>query len=317
MRGEVDPIGVGQLCSTLRRLRPDVVHMHTSHAHTLGVIASLLTGIGRRIVSRRVDFSIHRHRFGLSSFKYRRGVDRYIAISRAVRAALVEDGIPEERISLVYSGVDPSRFVGGDGRKAREELRVEPHAPLVGTVAHFGWHKSIETLIAAAEHIIAAVPEAVIAIIGDGDLRPGLEAERERSPVRDRIVMPGFRDNVADYLRAFDVFTMPSVMEGLCTSILDAFAVRVPVAACAAGGIPELVEDGVTGLLCEPRNPRALAQVIIRLLKDRALARNLAEGGHRKVLSSFTHDSMVDGTIAVYRDVLDRVSHANGRAGTP
>lgn len=302
MRGEWDLAAVRRLARLFSRDRPDVVHMHTSHAHTLGVLASRFAGVGRRIVSRRVDFSIHRHPLSLSGLKYRFGVDRYVAVSHAVAEVLVRDGIPRERIRVVHDGVDPARFVGGDGGKARADLGVPAGAPLVGTLAHFGWHKSLETLIAAAGDVVAAVPDAWIAIVGDGRLRPMLEAERAKSPARERVLLPGFRSNVADFLAAFDLFVMPSVMEGLCTSIMDAFAVGLPVVACRAGGIPELVEDGVTGSLVEPRRPRELAAAIVRMLGDVALRRRVTAGGRAKLLAEFTHDSMVEATLAVYRE---------------
>jgi len=304
MRGEWDLVAIRRLGLLLRREKPDVVHMHTSHAHTLGVLASKWTGIGRRVVSRRVDFSIHRHALSLSGWKYGLGVDRYVAISQAVRAQLVKDGVAGDRIDVVPSGVDPDRFLGGDGPKARAELGVPAGAPLVGTLAHFGWHKSLETLIQAAEKIVAAFPDAWIALVGDGDQRPLLEAEREKSPVKERILMPGFRANVADYLAAYDVFAMPSVKEGLCTAILDAFAVGLPVVAARAGGIPELVEDEATGLLVETRDPGALASAIVRVLHDEPLRRKLACGGRARLLARFTNDAMVEGTLQVYRDLL-------------
>jgi glycosyltransferase involved in cell wall biosynthesis len=304
MRGEWDLAAVRRIGALLRRDRPDVVHMHTSHAHTLGVLASRWTRIGRRIVARRVDFSIHRHALSLSGIKYRYGVDRYVAISEAVRDQLVKDGVRADRISLVPSGVDPKRWLGGDGAKARADLGVPAGAPLIGTLAHFGWHKSLETLIAAAEPIVAAVPEAWIAIVGEGDLRPLLEAERAKSRVKERVLLPGFRTNVADFLAAFDLFVMPSVMEGLCTAILDAFAVGVPVVASRAGGIPELVLHERTGLLVEPRRPEELARAIVRLLQDEPLRRRVVDGGRARLLERFTTDAMVDGTLRVYRELL-------------
>src|SRR5262249_36588863 len=161
-----DGLAIAALAKLLRRERPDLLHMHTSHAHTLGVLASKWTGIARRIVSRRVDFSIHRHALSISGLKYRYGVDRYVAISQGVFDQLARDGVDPRRISIVPSGVDPAQFLGGDGARARASLGVPERAPLIGTLAHFGWHKSLETLIAAAEHVVAELPDAWIAIVG-------------------------------------------------------------------------------------------------------------------------------------------------------
>jgi glycosyltransferase involved in cell wall biosynthesis len=310
MRGEWDLLAVRRLARTLRAERPDLIHMHTSHAHTLGVLASIATGIGRRIVARRVDFSIHRHALSLSGWKYRFGVDRYIAVSGAVRDQLVKDGLAASRISVVHDGVDPTRFQAGDAARARADLAVPAGVPLIGCVAHFAWHKSLETLIAAAADVVAALPDARIALIGDGDLRPMLEEERARSRARDRILMPGFRANVGDFLAAFDVFVMPSVMEGLCSSIMDAFAAGRPVVACRAGGIPEVVEDGETGLLVEPRRPTELAAAIVRMAGDAALRARVTARALERLHAGFTHDTMVEGTLAIYRELLGRAATA-------
>ncbi|MBL8841419.1 MAG: glycosyltransferase [Planctomycetes bacterium] len=304
MRGEWDLPAVARLSALLRARRPDIVHMHTSHAHMLGVLASKWTGIGKRVVSRRVDFTIHRHRFSLSGIKYGHGVDRYIAISAAVREQLVKDGVRRERVALVHSGIDPARVRGGDAARARADLGVPMGVPLIGTIAHFGWHKSLETLIEAAAPIVAALPDARVVLIGDGNLRPELEAVRAKSPVAERVLMPGFRANVADFLAAFDLFVMPSVMEGLCTSILDAFAVGVPVVACRAGGIPELVLDGSTGRLVAPRDPPALAAAIVAALRDDGARARWVTAARDHLAARFTHDAMVEGTLAVYRELL-------------
>lgn len=274
--------------------------MHDSHAHAVGVFGSKLARVARRIVSRRVEF----HRKGLSALKYRFGVDRYVAVSDAVRDILIEDGVAAERVAVVHDGVDPGRFDGGDGARVRKELGVPANAPLVGTVAHFSENKSLETLVRAAGRILDGVPSVYILLLGDGERRPMLASEREASPARDRILMPGFRENVGDFLAAFDLFVMPSRTEGLCSSILDAFAQRVPVVATRAGGIPELVEHERSGLLCEPEQPDKLADNVIRLLTDHGLARRMSETAYAGLRSRFTHDAMVEGTLQVYRDVL-------------
>ena len=175
---------------------------------------------------------------------------------------------------------------------------------MVGTVAHFGWHKSLESLIDAAAAVVAASPDAHVVLVGDGDQRPKLERHHRESPVADRIHFAGFRPNVADYLAAFDVFVMPSVMEGLCTSILDAFAVERPVVACRAGGMPELVEHESTGLLAEPANPPALAAAVTRLLGDSELRDRVVRNASEKLESHFTHEAMIDGNLEVYRELL-------------
>jgi len=305
MRAEWDPLAILRLRSLIERRAVDVVHMHTSHAHFLGVIAARLAG--RRpatIVARRVDFSIHRHPFSLSGLKYRFGVDAYVAVSRAIKEVLARDGVDPGKIAVVHSGIDPSRLGGADGSRLREEFGLPRGTPVVGTVAHFAWHKGLEFLVDAAPLVARDVPGARIFIVGEGNLvRKIKERARERRAA-DHIVFTGFRPDVPDFLDLFDVFVMPSLMEGLCTSILDALILEKPVVASRVGGIPEIIEEGATGLLVPPGDGAALAAAIVRLLREPELGRELAARGREKVERDFSIAAMVEGNIRIYESVL-------------
>ncbi len=303
MRGELDPLALWRLVRVLNRRCPDVVHMHTSHAHSLGVVASRLARVGRRVVSRRVDFVPT----GLSAaVKYRVGVDRYLAITDAVRDVLIGAGVEPDRISLAPSGIDPARVEGGDGARARASWALGHDVPVVGTIAHFAWHKGLEYLVRAWPFVLADRPDARLVLVGRGEDEPKLRAEVERLGIGDRVAFAGFRDDVADVLAGFDVFALPSVMEGLGTSILDALAAHRPVVASRVGGIPEIIRDGETGLLVEPRDSDGLGRALGRLLSDPELRRSLARAGRQRVLERFTARAMVTATLAAYTDVLRR-----------
>lgn len=306
MRGEADLGAVLGLASLLRRVRPRVVHFHTSHAHTLGAMAAALLG-GRRprtVLTRRVDFSIFRHSFlGLNRWKYR-SVDRIVAISEAIRDVLLADGIDPRRIDLVPSGVDPARFDGVRPVDLRHELGLPPATRLVANVAHLADHKGQVYLVDAAPRILSACPDAAIIIIGEGELRDPLMARARDLGVAGRVLFPGFRTDVPGILRGIDIYVMPSHMEGLGTAVLDALCCALPVVAARAGGIPEIVRDRENGLLVPPRDPEALAAAVIGLLRDPALARALAARGPATVRDRFGVDRMVDGNVAVYRRLV-------------
>ena len=302
-RGEADPVGIARLRRTIRLWRPDIVHMHTSHAHTVGVLASRSARVGRTVVSRRVDFTIYRNALRLSWFKYRFGVDRYIAISRGVQEQMVRDGIPADRIRIVHSGIDLRRFDGARPHDYAAEFGFAPGTRIVLDVAAFGWHKAQEFLVRAAPHILAAFPETRIVLVGDGECEAAVRAEAQSLGLDREIVFTGFRDDVPSLLAGADCFVMCSVLEGLCTSLLDALALRRPAVGSAVGGIPEVLLDGVTGLLVPPRDPEALAAAVLRGLGDPALAARLGDEGRRHVEREFTLDTMVDGTLGVYREL--------------
>lgn len=303
-RGEADPTAVTRLRRLVRSWRPDVVHMHTSHAHTLGVLAARSAGVGRTVVSRRVDFTIYRNALRLSWLKYRFGVDRYVAISEGVRAQMLKDGIPAERIRIVHSGIDLTRFDGVKPHDYAAEFGLPRGAPVILDVAAFGWHKAQEVLVQATPAILAEAPQARVVFVGEGEEMEKVRAEAKRLGVDSRIIFTGFRTDVPSLLAGADVFVMCSVMEGLCTSLLDALALRRPAVGSAVGGIPEVLIDGVTGLTVPARDPAALSAAVLRVLHDRELSARLADAGRRHVEAKFTVDAMVEGTLAVYRELV-------------
>jgi len=318
MGGEWDLGAVRALRRIYADRGPGLAHMHTSHAHTLGCLARAGRARPLTAVSRRVDFSIYRNFLRLSWFKYRLLGDRYIAISRAVRDVLVRDGIPADRIEVVPSGVDVARLEAARPRDLRVELGLPPGAPLVGDVAAFGWHKAQEVLVEATPLLLARVPDAHVVLIGDGECRPRVEETARRLGILgSRVHFLGFRDDVPDVLGCLDVFVMSSVMEGLCTSALDAQAAGVPVVASAVGGLVEAVADGETGILVPPRDPAALAAATARVLLDGGLRSRLGAAGRTRVREGFSVKAMVKGTRAVYERMVRGEAPAPVRSPSP
>jgi len=306
MRGEVDPVAAWRIARHIRRNRVDILHMHTSHAHGLGVLVSMLTRAPGRVVHRRVDFSIFRNRLKLSRFKYRRGVDRYVAISLAVKAQMVEDGVPAHCISVVPSGIDAARLdnLHASRDTMRAALGLALDVPVVGCVAHLAWHKGQEFLVRAVPRLLERVPAARIIIVGEGERRSLLESEIQRLDVGGQVMLTGFREDVPALMQAFDVLAMPSVMEGLNTTLLDAQCLGIPVVASRVGGIPEAVKEGEGGVLVQPRNPVVLADALADLLGDRERRMELGRLGSVRVRKEFSVDRMVEGNLAVYHELL-------------
>ncbi len=311
MRGEVDPVAILTLARLLRDGRFSIVHAHTSHAHVLASIASALLGpIGPIVVvARRVDFSIYRRSFlGLNGLKYHYGVDRYVAVSHAIKRVLVNDGLPAERISVVHSGIDLARIDRAPVRtdEIRREWKVPEGDALVANVAHMADHKGQVYLVEAVPKILKERPNTTFAIVGDGELRGALEERARSLGVADRIRFPGFREDVPTILKALDVFVMPSHMEGLGTSVLDAMAAGAPVVGTEAGGMTEMLEHGVNGLVAPIRDSDSIARNVLRLLSARDEAKRFAERARRDVVERFSKEAMVGGTLRVYEELLAR-----------
>ena len=319
MHGEVDLPAAMAIARRVKVDRVDVVHMHTSHAHTLGVLGAALSGRRRpaTVVSRRVDFSIHKRRLlDFSRQKYTLGVDRILCVSDTIRKVLVADGLAPERLGVVHSGIDLSRFEGVVDRAAeyRKELGVPAGAPVIGNVAHCAPHKAQADLVAAVPAVLARQPEARVVIVGDGELRPALEAQAAELGVAGRVVFTGFRTDVPALLRWFDIFCLCSRQEGLGTTVLDALALRRPVVATSAGGIPEMIVSGRHGLLAPPGNPPALAQALLWMLEHPKQAAEMGAQGRARVEAEFTAERMALSTLEEYRRLLAPRGAASGAA---
>jgi glycosyltransferase involved in cell wall biosynthesis len=296
-RGDLWPPGILALARRLRREPGCVLLLHDPHAVSAGLLAVRLGRRAPLVAVRRVDFPL---RGPLSRAKYR-ACGRVIVVSRAIGSAMEAAGIGSDRLRLVYEGV-PDRPPQPGGREALAELGVPAGAPVVGNVAALTGHKDHATLLEAMALLRAEQPEARLVIAGEGELRGALEARARALGLEGRVVFAGFRRDLDRLLPAFSVFCLSSRLEGLGTSLLDAMAFGLPVVATAAGGIPEAVEDRVTGRLVAPRDPRSLAAALAESLGDERRRAAWGAAGRRLYLERFTAERMVDDTLRVVEE---------------
>ncbi len=292
-------LSFGALAGALAEARrgPALFHAHDAHSLTLAGFAARVTR-SPFVVTRRVDFPLRRPGLWASA-------DRVIAISEAVRRVLVGDGIPSSRIVTVHSGIDVERVRNTTAGAIRTELGVPDGARLAVSVGALVDHKDHATLIAAAAALRSRQPELHWVIAGEGELRSRLEGQIGRLGLQDRVHLPG---HVAEPLRLIataDVFVMSSKEEGLGTSVLDAMALGVPIAATSGGGIPEMLSGGA-GLLSEPGNAPALAASVDRLLREGPLRESVRRAATEKV-AEFSAEAMANGVLSVYRSVTESV----------
>jgi glycosyltransferase involved in cell wall biosynthesis len=303
-RGEWDVAAIQSAVRMLRAFGPDVAHLHSAHAHTLGVAAARLANRPAVVVSRRVDFAIASTPW--SWLKYRLPVDRYLCISRGVMSVMRRGGVPQDRLALVPSGV---AFASPDELQAAPSLRAElglaTEVPLIGTVAALAPHKNHADLMRAAAIVTRVNPDVHFVWLGEGECRPALESMRRELGLEARVHLLGFRPGARATIPQFEVFALASYLEGLCTSIIDAQSLGVPVVATETGGIPDLIEDRVSGRLVPARDPAALAAALLETLADPAPAAAWAEEAGRRV-RGFSADRMVERTLEEYLRLAPR-----------
>ena len=321
-RTEMDLSAAWRLARVVKRLGPDIIHAHDAHAVAMASLALSLGASSTKsgcapapglVASRRVDFHIKGNAF--SRWKHRQ-VDCFIAASEAIRRMLVADGVPADRAVTVHEGIDVDHVLAAPPVNVHEAFWLPHRAPVVGNVAALVPHKGQRHLIEAAHLVVRELPDARFLILGEGELREHLEHQVREHHLEKHVLLPGFRTDVLGCIKSFDLFVLSSVTEGLGTSLLDAMACSRAIVATRAGGIPEVVEDGENGLLVPPRDHAAMAQAIVRLLKDEALRRQMGNAGFSRVRSRFTVERMVAETAAVYARVARR-PHAADIARQP
>jgi glycosyltransferase involved in cell wall biosynthesis len=305
---EMDLGAAWKLSRLIKQLRPDVLHAHDPHGVAMAALALSMGMGGSRtppaapplVAARRVDF--HMKGNALSRWKYRQ-VDCFICASAAIREMVVADGVPASRAVVVHEGIDLGHVEAAPAANLHAELWLPHHAPIVGNVAALVPHKGQRHLIDAAVLVLKTVPDARFVIAGEGELRESLERQIKEHRLEKHVFLVGFRPDVLSVHKAFDLFVMSSVTEGLGTSLLDAMACGKPIVATTAGGMPEVVRNGETGLLVPPRDHEAMAAAIVRLLGDDQTRRAMGVAGEARVRDHFSAERMVQDTLAVYRRV--------------
>ncbi len=330
-----DACAVAAVVGLLQLRQPQIIHNHMYRAEVIGTRAALALGelgLPRPYVVGTVHSS--RIRSDEDRALLRRltpSMDRLIAVSRAIIAKLVDEGRTGAPVDLIYNGVDLQRYEYTEACcTLPEEYGFPEGTPLVGVVARLEPEKGHRTLLEAWPLVLERVPEARLLIIGEGSQRASLEIQAEQLDLlgnecsadqcvgtrgarpHAKVLFTGLRDDVPAVTAALDLAVLPSYREAQGLALLEAMALRRPVVATAVGGVPEMVEDGVTGLLVAPRDPVALGAAIARMLTDHPLADMLARAGHDYVHANFSLDNMVTSVAAIYEQgaavVADRSS---------
>jgi glycosyltransferase involved in cell wall biosynthesis len=312
LRGELDLLSAVQLRTLIKKRGFEIVHAHTAHAHTLVGLATLGNPNIGKVVSRRVDYSIFRSGSILSRWKYLRlGIDRYIAISQAVSDILEHDGVHAEKISIVHDGVafPPHSPEKTNHFDVRSHYKIGASSPLIGTIAQLSDYKGYQFLADAIPLILKEIPQATFLWIGEGILKERLKNQIRKLGVEKAVIFAGYQQNLEPFWKAFDFMVVPSHMEGLNSSLLDGLARGKPIVASAAGGIPEVIQDGENGVLVPIRSPQALAEGVIRLLKDPGLIQKAAQAGPKTIAQRFTLNHMVTKTEQIYLEILKTKIH--------
>jgi glycosyltransferase involved in cell wall biosynthesis len=286
MRGDFHPRDLLALRRLYRQHAIDLVLVKMPQCIRMAWAARRLVRRGPAILCRMGDAVMKRSL--RARLTYRHLADRYVTPAEFCRAELLRYGYyGPERIRAIPNGVE----VPPDDPGARERVRRElglGDAPVLIVTSRLHHAKGHAHLLEALAGLGQAVPRVRLLVVGDGTERAKLEAQARASGLGEAVVFTGFRDDVADLLRAADLFVLPSLLEGMPNTVLEAMAVGLPVVASAVDGVPEVVVDGATGLLVPAGQAQALGDAIARLLAEPAAAAAMGRAGLERVRERFT-----------------------------
>jgi glycosyltransferase involved in cell wall biosynthesis len=307
-----DLLAVISLAEVIRERRPAIIHAHGSKASLIARSATLISRatptvvtVHNQVLYAGVSPRMRRVYITLERWLARR-TSRIITVSEALRRELLDIyGMPEALVTTVHNGLDLAPFVeASGGEEARRRYGVPGDALLFGLAARFAPQKGLDVLVASAEKVLEAEPRAWLLVAGDGPLLEAVKTKARATKVRDRMVFPGFETDVPGMLSALDLYVSPAIAEGLGLATIEAMAAGLPVVGTNVGGTPEVVENGVTGVLVPAGKPGPLAEAIALLLKDSVLRRRMGEKGRARALAEFGEARMLERIAGVYAEVL-------------
>lgn len=300
MKKSYDLFAIRNILKLIKDEEIDIINTHSGRD-------TLLAGIAGRISCRKPVIVRTRH-LALpvtSLFTYKYLARKVVAVSGHVRRYLINEGLPEEKVTAVRTGIDITRFNPGNAKDLlRQKLEISPETPVVGTVSVLRRKKGHHILLEAVPLILKQCPGALFFIAGDGPQRDNIRLKINEMGLNDKVFMLGIRNDIPDILKFFDIFVLPTIQEALGTSFLEAMAMGKPVVGCNVGGVSEVIRDGVNGYLVEPEDPRSLADAVVRLLKDDSARKKMGEAGEKMVSESFTVEKMCEGMFSLYSSLM-------------
>ena len=304
MKGELDFFAGFKIALICRKKRYNILHLHSSHALATGLWAKLFFRKLKLIAVRRVDFHIKKNRF--SQLKYHTNmVNNIVCISDAIRNVLISDGVLEDKLITIHSGINIHKF---DQVKINKNFKTNLNIPekniIVGTIAALTNHKDYPNLLKAANIVLQKLNNVTFIALGDGPQKEKIHQFAKDLNLKNNFIFTGFRKDIGQFLKMFDIFVLASKLEGLGTAILDAQAVGLPIIACKTGGIPEAVIHNKNGLLVSPENEKQLAEAISKLIKHVDLRKKFGKNS-LEFVKNFDIKKTIQKNINLYETILN------------
>ena len=294
------------LMKIFKEENPDIVHANSSKAGAMGAFAARISGI------KNIIFTVH----GLTTNEERNIISKIfiavsywigflsshkiIAVSKSVENSVRRFPFISGKTTLIHNGIEMPKFFEKEEARRKILGKSAARETVIGTIAELHPNKGISYLVSAFPEILKREKDARLVIIGEGEEKESLKRLIKKKGLQDKVTLAGHIDGAARYLKAFDIFVLPSITEALGYVLLEAGAAGLPVAASDVGGIPEIIDGGKTGVLIPPKTPLAIAAGVLLLTHDKEFAGNVSKKLREKVEKEFTLSEMLRKTYALY-----------------
>jgi len=287
----------------LRLIKKENINIISTHSGR----DSLLAGIAGRLSRKKPKIVRTRH-LALpitSKFTYNTLAHKIVTVSEYVKQYLAGYGVVSEKIAAIPTGIDADKFnpakINGN---LRQELGMQKDVPLIGTVAILRRKKGHHIILDAIPEVIKEAPEVVFVFAGDGPQKDNVLNKIKASGLSEKVFMLGLRKDIPEILKSLDIFVLPTLQEALGTSFIEAMAMAKPVIGSDVGGVGEVIKDSINGYLIEPDNSPALAEAIIKMLKNRETAELMGMEGRKIVERNYTIEKMCDRMYELYLSLI-------------
>ncbi len=305
-RGKMDPRTIIDLVKIIKRDGIDILHCHGYGAPTFGRIAGFLTN---------TPVIVHEHMIDDNIPGYQRLADWFlspftakgIAISDAVKTFMVNKrAIPKRKMEIIYNSI-PNKYFQNTSPETKfstaSKYKISTKQPVIGIVGRLDPVKGHTDFLNAAKIILSEKPDVQFLIIGDGEIRAQLEEEAKSLLIENNIKFLGHIQDVHEIVSLIDILAICSHQEGFSLAAIEAMALGKPVVATEVGGLPEVVDNDITGILVGSHNPAKLAEALLKLLNDKQLVIRLGENGKNKCKEFFSLSGTVNSLTKIYRSV--------------
>jgi len=309
------------LIKIFKKEKPDIIHLNSSKIGGLGAVAALVSKTLIRLFDKenknynpKTIFTVHGWAFNEArTFRAKSVIyisqwltsllcDNSIIISRHdYRQALGMPLIKKNKFSLIPLGIPENNLDYATKQIAKKVLNIEKNSKItIGTIAEFTKNKGLDYLLDAMS--ILKLPNLQLMMVGDGEDKEKIESRIANENLNDNVKTCGFVPHAAKYIKAFDIFVLPSLKEGLPYTILEAINAGVPVVASSVGGIPDLIEHGKNGYLTTPKSSASLSENLNKLISDEKLRKQFSRESKKRALKKFSFSSMLEKTIKLYKN---------------